>query len=299
MSTPAFSSRRRVSSFPSSASALRGPSASTFEPSDVELRVGNLDRPDPTLREQLQEPDRGEPRVDEREIGGEQRDERHQVHHLAGAVPVRQVEPDHLDGRESGLEGGDPGAVRPVAVADEKRSLVEPDRVAALGDRRLCDLVGHGNAGVAERRRHGVRLAPPPLLARPQTDDSLVPDQHRVVDVDRVRVAGIVERDDDLGARLLEQEAERLVLAAPPPPDRAPRASRSRARRRRRRAAAGARARASARPSSTGRRMRSRQPERELAEPAVALDRRMIAVGRPRLVHPAVCRLPLERRIEG
>ena len=58
----------------------------------LELLVGHLDDLDPPLGEQLHQPHRREPGIDDGEIAVERRDQRHQVHHLGGADPVRQVE---------------------------------------------------------------------------------------------------------------------------------------------------------------------------------------------------------------
>ena len=57
-----------------------------------------------------------------------------------------------------------------------------------------------------------VGLAEASLLAGPQQRCAVVSDEHGVVDVDRVGVAGIVLGDDHLGARGREQGAELLVL---------------------------------------------------------------------------------------
>ena len=54
--------------------------------------------------------------------------------------------------------------------------------------------------------------SPARLLAGPQERGAAVADEHRVVDVDRVGVAGVVLGDDHLGACSLEQRAELLVL---------------------------------------------------------------------------------------
>ena len=70
--------------------------------------------------------------------------------HLARPAVVRQVEWDDVDVRQRIAELLDPGGVRPVAVADEQRSLVEPERVAALDRRRCLEPRGDRNAGRRE-----------------------------------------------------------------------------------------------------------------------------------------------------
>ena len=63
-----------------------------------------------------------------------------------------------------------------------------------------------------ERSRERVRLATATFLSRPQEHRTLRAHQHGVVDVDRIGVAGIVRRHDDLGACGLEERAKLLVL---------------------------------------------------------------------------------------
>ena len=137
------------------------------------------------------------------------------------------------------------GLVRPVADADEQRALVEPERVAALGERRLLELgrrwarpaassAGAIAAGSLRRPSFPGRRSTAPCCA----------DEHRVVDVDRVGVP-------------------RVVVARRRPRRRRPRgarrAARARARRQRDRAPRASRTPASASPSSaSGGRTRTR-----------------------------------------
>ena len=69
----------------------------------------------------------------------------------------------------------DRGFVRPVADADEKRPLVEPNRVAALDESRVVERGCDRNAGVRQRACDRVRLSSSPLLARPQQDRPAAP----------------------------------------------------------------------------------------------------------------------------
>ena len=83
-STPARSSRRRVSDCRSSASATRGASASTFTPMHSTRRPAPRRSSTPRCLEQLDEPHRHQRHEDDREVVRERRDERH-----AGASPRR------------------------------------------------------------------------------------------------------------------------------------------------------------------------------------------------------------------
>ena len=104
-------------------------------------------------------------------------------------------------------ESRDPGRAGAVAVADEQRVVVEPDGVAALDRGRRRHPRGDRNAGRLEARADAVGLAEPPFLAGAEQRRAAVSDEHRVVDVDRVGIAGIVLGDDHLGARGREQRA--------------------------------------------------------------------------------------------
>ena len=94
--------------------------------------------------------------------------------------------------------------MRPVADPDEQRGLVEPDRVTAFDGCGSGNASDDGDPRAFERRDHCLRLAAPAVLARPQEDGALAPDEGRVIGVDRVRVARIVLGDDNLGAGVLQ-----------------------------------------------------------------------------------------------
>ena len=100
----------------------------------------------------------------------------------------------------------DRGRVRAVAVPDEQRLVVEPDRVAALdGGGRGRSRPTTGTPAASSARDDRLGLAASSLLAGREQHRAVVADEDRVVDVDRVGVAGVVLGDDDLGARGLEQ----------------------------------------------------------------------------------------------
>ena len=151
-----------------------------------------------------------------------------------------------------------PAVARAVAVADEQRLAVEPDGVAAFRRRRCAMREATGTPACLKAAPMPVRLAETSFLPGSEQDRALVPDEGRVVRVDRVRVAGIVLRDDHLGAGVLEQPTERLVLGLRGRDVRlgAPAVSRQRLRPR---GAADERARARAHPTSTGSRTPSRR----------------------------------------
>ena len=181
-------------------------------PLRLELLVRHLDDVDAALGQERQQPDRREAWVDEREIRVERRDEGEQVQDLAGAVPVRQVERQHVDLRKGDPERGDRGLVRAVADPHEQRRLVEPERVPSFREHRRAQLGHDRDSGRLERGAERGRLAAPRLLAGAEQDGALAPDEDGVVRVDGIRVAGVVPRDDDLRPRLFEQRAECLVL---------------------------------------------------------------------------------------
>ena len=131
----------------------------------------------------------------------------------ARAVPVRQVEDVDVDVRERVAQRLDPAGIRAVAAADEQGALVQPERVAALRRGRGREPGRDGYAGRLEVERDRLGLGEPALLAGAQHDRAAVADDRRVEDVDGVGVR--LERrlrEHDLGARVREQRAERLVL---------------------------------------------------------------------------------------
>ncbi len=82
--------------------------------------------------------------------------------------------------------------VRAVADADEQRPLVEPDRIAALGEGRCLELACHRYPRRFERRDHRRRLAAAPFLPGSQEYRAGSSYENRVVHVDGVGVPGIV-----------------------------------------------------------------------------------------------------------
>ncbi len=124
-----------------------------------------------------------------------------------------EIEDDDIDPRKGRLEGSDRGLVRSIADSDQQRPLVQPERVATFDRRGLVESSDYRHTRSFERRNERVRLRAAPFLARPEKDGAIGSDEHRVVHVDRVRIAGVVVRHDDLGARAFEQLAEQLVLA--------------------------------------------------------------------------------------
>ncbi len=108
------------------------------------------------------------------EVDVQRGEQRQEVEHLARAVQVRQVEGDHLDVRESPPQRLDPGVVRPVAAPDKERALVEPERVAALGERRSLEPRGDRDARPLPRSAAiGVDFHPTRLLPRPQENGAV------------------------------------------------------------------------------------------------------------------------------
>ncbi len=134
------------------------------------------------------------------------------MHHLGAAVPVGQVVGEHLGVGERPGELLDARSVRAVAASDEERVVVEPERVAAVDRSRRLDSPRDGDACAGEVGLEGARLAEPPVLAGPEEHGTVVADKQRVVRVDGVRVARLAVGDDHLGAGLLEELAQRLVL---------------------------------------------------------------------------------------
>ena len=125
---------------------------------------------------------------------------------------MRQVEHEHLDAGQHALQGPDPVGVRAVAVAGHKGVLVEPNQVPALGVGIAVEAACNQDARPLEVRGQRGRLAAAALLARVEQDRAAVGNEHRVEDVDRVRVPFSWFGKDDLGARPLEGCAKTLVL---------------------------------------------------------------------------------------
>ena len=134
------------------------------------------------------------------------------MHHLGAAVPVRQVEGEHLGVRESPRDLLDALGVRPVAAPDQERLGVEPECVAAVDCPRPHDHAHRWNAGALEVELQREWLAEPPILSRTEKHGALVTDEHRVIRVDRVGVAGLALGHDHLCAGPLENLSKGLVL---------------------------------------------------------------------------------------
>ncbi len=111
-----------------------------------------------------------------------------------------------------GFERRDGRRVRAISDAHEERARVEPYRVAALGERRRCELRRDRHARGLEGSFESGRLASPPFLPRPEQHGALLADENRVVHVDGIGIPGLVARDHDFRTRLLEQCAEAFVL---------------------------------------------------------------------------------------
>ena len=105
-----------------------------------------------------------------------------------------------------------PAVARAVAVPDEERVVVEPDRVSSLDSRGSVHPRGDRDPSRLEALADASRLSPASLLSWPQQGCPIVADEHRVVDVDRVGIARVVPGDDHLGAGGGEHGTKRLVL---------------------------------------------------------------------------------------
>src|SRR5205085_9817457 len=81
------------------------------------LLVRDLHELDSALLEKLEQPNRRERRVDEREVAVERADEREQVEHLARPAAVREIEREVVDVRERSPQRPRPRLVRPAAPA--------------------------------------------------------------------------------------------------------------------------------------------------------------------------------------
>ena len=135
------------------------------------------------------------------------------MEHLGAAVEVRQVEREHVDAGKQATQRLDARLVRAVRLADEQRLVVEPHGVASLGELVVLEPPDHRQRQVAGER---FRLAAAAGLSRLEQDRALRRHEHRVVDVDRVEVAGLSARLDHLGAGTREEAAELRVLFGQP-----------------------------------------------------------------------------------
>src|SRR5207244_10832561 len=77
-----------------------------------------------------------------------------------------QGEGEALAAREGPRQRACSGLVRPVSAADEERPLVEPQRVATLGERGRLEPRRDRHAGALQIAAQRLRLAAAELLAR-------------------------------------------------------------------------------------------------------------------------------------
>src|SRR5439155_11922664 len=117
----------------------------------LELLVRHLHQLDAALPQELRQPDGEERVIADGEIAIEGGEEREQVHDLAFAMPVGEVEDEYLDPRQRSLDAPDPVRVGPVAATGKQRVLVQADEVATFRDRRPPETLRNGNAGRLER----------------------------------------------------------------------------------------------------------------------------------------------------
>src|SRR5207244_4806637 len=111
-----------------------------------------------------------------------------------------QGEGEALAAREGPRQRACSGLVRPVSAADEERPLVEPQRVATLGERGRLEPRRDRHAGALQIAAQRLRLAAAELLARAEQDRARVGDERGIVCVDRVERAGQrLLRVDELG----------------------------------------------------------------------------------------------------
>src|SRR4029078_11838385 len=81
---------------PAEAERLPWAEREDVRPLRLELVVGDLDDLDPALGQELGQATRRHPPIHQRESAVERRDEAHEMHHLAAAVPVREVERQYM-----------------------------------------------------------------------------------------------------------------------------------------------------------------------------------------------------------
>ena len=107
------------------------------------------------------------------------------------------------------------GLVRAVADPDEERPLVEPDRVAALGEHGLVELDRRPERrrSASEARSPPARLAVSSLPGRRSTAPSRA-DEHGVVNVDRVRDCPGRGRETTTSAPAASSSPQRLSCSA-------------------------------------------------------------------------------------
>src|SRR5690606_11949930 len=125
----------------------------------LEFLVADLDEREAALEQELPERHGQERRVDDREIAVDGAYQRHQVHDVALAAPMRQRYLDDVDAAaEQGAQLADALGVRAIPEPDDQRALVEPDDVAALEQPRRLDAPANLEAESGERPRLRGRL---------------------------------------------------------------------------------------------------------------------------------------------
>ena len=124
----------------------------------------------------------------------------------SGQVEHHDVDPGNASCSAAGADWLVRYPIPTSSVRSSSQTVSPPSTVAGSSIRPTT------GTPTASRALGRLRLPRRPSLPGEQEHRSLAADEGRVVGVDRVRVAGIVLRDDDLRACLLQQTAERLVL---------------------------------------------------------------------------------------
>jgi len=177
-----------------------------------ELLVGDLDEPDPEVAEQLPQPDRQQRQVDDREIVGDRRDDRHQVDELRRPAPVRDVEDAHLPADQA-RELPSALRVRAQRPPDAEQVRAEPERVATFDRAGRLDASDGRDAGGLRPRLDRRRLRDAIWLARSERDRPSVGHEQRVEGIDEVRRVELDVEEMDARAEPGQGLDERIVLA--------------------------------------------------------------------------------------
>ena len=177
------------------------------------LLLGHLHQPHVPLLQQLQQPAREERQEHHRQVVGDRRDHAHQVHQLAGALPVGDVEYLNLYLRfKDGAELSGAGAVGAKRAAHAQCPLVQPERVAALRRAGRLDPPQRRDAVLVAPAFDHQLLADPVGLAGQQRQHAAVGDQRRVEGVGEVGVVIGVQLVDGR-AQVGQDRRQRVVLA--------------------------------------------------------------------------------------
>ena len=181
--------------------------------------VGSAAEPaDSALVQRLEERDRREWLVDERQVVGDGRDHAQEVEELLGAPGVREIEALERNSlvRQDRGELLVSGRVRPVAAGDCERHLVEPEHVAAVRDRAVGERSDARDAEVGERGAKVCGLPPPDRLRHLQLNVPARRDEHRVVCETRVDEPFTATNDGDVDSEAREELDERGVVTPEP-----------------------------------------------------------------------------------